>query len=373
MDKIYKMLVVNPGSTSTKYAYFENEDEKFHETISHSTDELAQFATIQDQLDYRKKMVEDACKERGVNLDEIDVFVGRGGGMVPSPGGTYKINEKLVHDCEIAACGVHHPAQLASQICWKFIAEHGGEGFTVSPPDTDEYWELSRVTGLSDVFRESRCHALNQKEVAHRYCQSKGMKYEDANLIVCHIGGGISITAHHHGRMVDGTDILSGEGPMTPTRAGAMQAVKIVNMAFSGEYTKDQLIARLTKKGGLLDHLGTDDAREVEKMIEDGDQYAKLVYDAMIYQICKFIGQNAVVLEGDVDGIILTGGMSHSDYLTSSIEKRVSWIAPVTVIAGEYELEALAAGALRVLRGQEEPKIYTGVPTFSGFDYLKKK
>ena len=369
--KVFRILVINPGSTSTKYAYFENDEMVFDASISHTPEELADFETVQDQLAYRKKMVEDACAEHGVDLDSIDAFAGRGGGMVPSPGGTYRINEKQVHDCEVAACGVHHPAQLAAQICFQLKAEHGGDAFTTSGPDTDEYQDLARITGLSDVFRESRCHALNQKEVARRWCAERGMRYDEANLIVCHIGGGISITAHRKGKMVDGTDILTGEGPMTPTRTGVMQAVKIVNMAFSGDYTKDELIARLTKRGGLLDHLGTDDGREVRRRIAEGDAYAKLVYDALIYQISKFIGQDAIVLEGDVDGIILTGGMAHDEYLTSEVARQCGWIAPVTAVPGEFELEALAAGALRVLRGEEEALDYTGIPTFTGFDHLK--
>ncbi|MGI6218065.1 MAG: butyrate kinase [Coriobacteriales bacterium] len=373
MDKVFKILVVNPGSTSTKYAYYENDREIFRESISHSVEELSQFETIQDQLGYRKKMIESSCREHGIDLDQIDAFCGRGGGMVPSPSGTYRINEKQVHDCEVAACGVHHPAQLAAQICFQFRQEHGGDAFTTSGPDTDEYQDLARVTGLKDVFRESRSHALNQKEVALRYCKARSMVYEESNLVIAHLGGGISITAHRKGKMVDSTDILTGEGPMTPTRAGTMQAVKIVNMAFSGKYTKDELIERLTKRGGFIDHLGTDDAKEVEKMMNDGDEYAKLIFDALAYQISKFIGQNAVVLEGKVDGIILTGGIAHREYITSSIERQVGWIAPVTVMPGEFELEALAAGGLRVLRGEEEPLDYTGIPTFTGFDYLKRK
>ena len=371
-DKVFKILVINPGSTSTKYAYFENDEKVFDASISHTTEELAGFATIQDQLGYRKKMVEDACAEHGIDLDSIDAFAGRGGGMVPSPGGTYRVNEKQVHDCEVAACGVHHPAQLAAQICYQLVAEHGGQAFTTSGPDTDEYQDLARLTGLAGVYRESRCHALNQKEVAQRWCAERGLRYDEVNLVICHIGGGISITAHRAGKMVDGTDILTGEGPMTPTRAGAMQAVKIARMAFSGEYTKDELIARLTKRGGFLDHLGTDDGREVRRRIAEGDRYAKLVYDGMIYQIAKFIGQNAIVLEGKVDGIILTGGMAHDGYLVSEIERQAGWIAPVTAVPGEFELEALAAGALRVLRGEEEALDYTGVPTFNGFDHLKR-
>ena len=369
-SKTYRILVINPGSTSTKYAYFEGDEMVFDASISHTVEELAGFETIQDQLGYRKRMIEDACAERGVDLDTIDAFAGRGGGMVPSPGGTYRINERQVHDCEVAACGVHHPAQLAAQICWQLKQEHGGDAFTTSGPDTDEYQDVARLTGLSDVFRESRCHALNQKEVARRWCAERGRRYEECNVIVCHIGGGISITAHRQGKMIDGTDILTGEGPMTPTRAGAMQAVKIVNMAFSGEYTKDELIARLTKRGGFLDHLGTDDGREVRARIADGDRYAKLVYDAMIYQISKFVGQSAVVLEGKVDGIIVTGGMAHDSYLVSEVERQAGWIAPVTAVPGEFELEALAAGALRVLRGEEEALDYTGIPTFTGFDDL---
>lgn len=368
MEKTIKILAINPGSTSTKVGVFENEKEIFSANITHDAEKLKEFKEVQDQLDYRSKVVEEELVNAGIDLNTIDVFVGRGGGLVPIEGGVYKVTERLLQDARIGTSG-QHPAQLASQICARFVEKYKGEAFVVNPPDTDEFHDLARVTCLKGLYRESRIHALNQKEIALRYCKEKNLSYDDINLIICHLGGGISVTAHHKGKMIDSNDIINGEGSMTPTRVGALPTVKLLKLCFSGKYTEKELYTKLTKNGGLIDHLGTSDAREVEKRISEGDKYAKLVYDAMIYQIGKEVGSMAVVLKGKVDGIILTGGMSHSDYIVSTLKEYVSWIGPITVMAGEFEMEALAAGALRVMRGGEEAKEYTGIPVWQGFDF----
>jgi butyrate kinase len=256
---------------------------------------------------------------------------------------------------------------LAAQICDLYAKDYGGAAYIVNPPDVDEYEEIARVSGLSDIFRCSHTHALNQKEIALRYSKSINADYRNINLIVCHIGGGISVTAHKRGRMADGNDIIRGEGPMTPTRAGSLPSMDLLELCFSGKYSEKQLRDRFSKMGGLIDHLGTADAREIEERIAGGDAHAKWIYEAMFYQIAKDIGACAAALQGDVNAILLTGGISNSRYATAFIESYVCWIAPVVVMAGEFEMEALAAGALRVVRGREEARVYTGEPVWIGF------
>jgi butyrate kinase len=367
MDKKYRILTINPGSTSTKIALFENERGLFATNVSHDAAKLKEFREIGDQFPYRKKTILGELAKAGVSLEGIDAFVGRGGGLVSLEGGTYIIDETLLHHARIGFT-VKHPATLGSQLAYDFAIIYGGKAFVVNPPDVDEFDLVSRVSGLSDVFRESRGHPLNQKEVAMRYAAEKGKRYEDLNLVISHIGGGISITAHRKGRMVDSNDIVNGDGPMAPTRAGSIPAVAIIKMCYSGKYTEREMYDRITKTGGLVDHLGTSEVREVVERIENGDSHAKLIYDAMIYQIGKNIGACATVLSGDVDAILLTGGVANDPYLVEKITDRVGYIAPVKVYAGEFEMEAMAAGALRVLTGEEQPKTYSGVPVWSGFE-----
>ena len=238
----------------------------------------------------------------------------------------------------------------------------------VNPPDVDEFCDEARVTGLKGVYRESRIHALNQKEIGIRYGAKVGRRYEKLNLIICHIGGGISVTSHKNGRMVDSNDIANGDGPMAPTRCGQLPVKDVIAMCFSGKYTEREMRDKVTKTGGLVDHLGTSDAREVGRMIEQGNAYARLVYNAMIYEIGKTVGAMAAVLKGKVDAVILTGGISHDTYVVEYLKEMVSFVGPVEVMAGEFALEALAAGAIRVLDGQEEAKCYIGVPVWKGFE-----
>jgi butyrate kinase len=368
MKDSWRVLAINPGSTSTKIAIFDDDQEVYKETIDHPAEELRNYKEIQDQLHYRKDMVERSVAARGIALESVDVFVGRGGGLVPCLGGTYGINDTLVDHASRGMSG-QHPAQLASQICRLLMDRYGGQGFVVNPPDTDEFEEIARVSGVKGLYRESRIHALNQKEAALRYCKQAGKDYGSSRFIICHIGGGISITAHRNGRMVDSNDIMNGDGPMMPTRSGTLPYLKVAQLAFSGEWNEKELTARLNRDGGLVDHLGTADAREVERRIREGDRYARIVYDAMIYQIGKSVGSCACVLEGRVDAIILTGGISASEYLTEALKKYIEWIAPVHALPGEFEMEALAAGALRVLRGEEQPRVYDGVSVWQGFDF----
>ncbi|MDR0838229.1 MAG: butyrate kinase [Oscillospiraceae bacterium] len=366
MDKKYRILAVNPGSTSTKIALFEDYDEVFSENINHSAEDLKSFNEIQDQLGYRAETVEQTVLSKGCKMEDVDVFVGRGGGLLPLIGGTYRVTPLLVDHASRGMTG-QHPAQLASQICRKFADKYGKEAFVVNPPDVDEFDEVSRVAGLKDVYRESHIHALNQKEIAIRFCAARGLKYEDVNLVICHLGGGISVTAHKKGRMIDSNDIIKGSGPMTPTRAGDLPYAKVLDLAYSGEYTKKQLTDRLNKNGGLTDIFGTADVRDVMKLAEQGSHHAQIVYEGLILQNAKYAGAMAVALKGKVDAIILTGGISHSADFTGKMKEYLSWIAEVVVMAGEFELEALGAGALRVLRGEEQAREYTGVPVWDGF------
>ena len=366
-----KIFAINPGSTSTKIAMFEDDKKIFAANVAHDAEELKKFAQISDQFEYRRDMILAEVQNAGLTLEDCDAFSGRGGGLVSCPGGTYTINEKLYEHAK-TGFAVKHPATLGAQLAKYFADKYGAKAFVVNPPDVDEFCDVARVTGWKGIYRESRIHALNQKEIAIRFAASQGKKYEDLNLVICHIGGGISITAHEKGKMIDSNDIANGDGPMTPTRCGAIPVRDVVNECFSGKYTPDQMYTRITKSGGLVEHINTSDAIEVGKKIQAGDKYAKLIYDAMIYQIGKYAGSMAAVLHGHVDGVILTGGISHDKYLTDKLCEMIGFIAPVHVMAGEFEMEALAAGALRVLTGQEEAKEYTGVPAWSGFNFQEE-
>jgi butyrate kinase len=367
MEKKFRLFAINPGSTSTKIALFENDKEVFSANVSHDAAKLKEFREISDQFPYRKETILNELAKRDISLKGVDAFVGRGGGLVALEGGTYIVNETLLHHARIGFT-VKHPAILGSQLAHDFATTYGGKAFVVNPPDVDEFDLIARVCGLADVSRESRGHPLNQKEVALRYAADIGKRYENLNLIIAHMGGGVSVTAHRKGRMVDSNDVINGDGPMAPTRAGAIPAVAIIRMCYSGKYTEKEMYDRITKNGGIVDHLGTAEVRDVLERIKNGDNYAKLIYDAMIYQVSKNIGAYATVLKGDVNAILLTGGIANDAYLVEKITDMVKYIAPVKVYAGEFEMEALASGAIRVLTGQEQPKTYTGIPVWSGFN-----
>jgi len=362
----FKICTINLGSTSTKVALFKGGEKLFSANVAHDASELARFKEIGDQLEYRRNTILAELERAGQTLADCDAFSSRGGGLVSCPSGTYEINDLLFEHARVGF-SVKHPAGLGPQIARSFAERYGGRAFVVNPPDVDELCDSARVTGWKGVYRESRLHALNQKEVAGRYAASCGRRYEELNLVVCHLGGGISITAHERGRMVDSNNTAQGDGPMTPTRSGSLPVVDVVEACFSGRYTQRELYDRITKVGGLVDHLGTSDVREVVARIKAGDAYAKIVYDALIYQVGKDVGAMACVLGGAVDAIILTGGIAHDHYLVERLTQMVSFLAPVHVMAGEFEMEALAAGALRVLSGKEQAREYTGVPLWNGF------
>ena len=358
-----KFFAINPGSTSTKIALFEEDNCLFSSNVSHEQEVLETFKEMKDQLGYRKETILSEVEKAGYSLEGMDAFVGRGGGLMPLEGGTYKINDVLLNHARACLAGAH-PATLGSQLAYQFASEYGGKCYVVNPPDVDEFDEIARISGVKGLYRESRIHALNQKEIGLRYAASVDKKYEDINLIIAHIGGGISVTAHKKGKMVDSNDILNGEGPMAPTRCGSLAVKKVVAMCYSGKFTEREMKDKVSKNGGLIDHLGTADVREVLARIDHGDEYAKIVLDAMLYQIAKHMGSMSAALKGEVDQIVLTGGISYSTYVVDKIKEYVSYIAPVTVMAGEFEMEALAAGAKRVMTGLEEAKTYTGEPVW---------
>jgi len=366
----YKILTINPGSTSTKVGYFNGDKLEFSVNVSHDAEKLAEFAGISDQLPYRRDLILDELNKAGVNIAEIDAFVGRGGGLMSIEGGTYEIDETILDHARRGANGIQHPAQLGPQIANEFAKINNRPAFVVNPPDTDEFCLEARMTGVKGLYRSCHLHALNLKETAIRHSENNGVKYEDKNYVVCHIGGGISISAHKKGRMIDGNDIVCGEGPMAPTRCGSLQAAPLIRYCFDNG-DKKSCLGLTTKTGGFVSHLGTSDALEVYNRGLEGDQYAKLIWDTMIYQIIKYIGEMAAALHGEVDGILLGGGMVHNKDLVKAITEACQWIAPVTAYPGEFELEAMAAGAIRVLDGKEKVKKYTGKPAWEPDEYLK--
>ncbi|MCR5677155.1 MAG: butyrate kinase [Agathobacter sp.] len=360
----YRILTINPGSTSTKLGCFEGEKELFTMNVSHDAEDLKKFATISDQLPYRKDMILNALKEANIDLSTIDAFVGRGGGLMAVEGGTYTINDIALDHARRGANGIQHPAQLGPQIARGFADEYQKPSFIVNAPDTDELCLEARITGIKGVYRNVHLHALNLKETAIRHSNNNGWNYEDKNYVVCHIGGGISVSAHQKGKMIDGFDIVGGEGPMAPTRCGSIPAAELIRYCFAHDDMKE-VLALTTKTGGFVSHLGTSDALDVSNRANAGDKDAKLVWDAMIYQLIKCISAMAGVLHGEVDGILLGGGMVHNKELVARLTNACQWIAPVSAYPGEFELEAMAAGAIRVLEGKEQVKEYTGKPVWT--------
>ena len=350
------VLAINPGSTSTKLAVFEDETPRLVRTLRHSVEELSAFPQATDQFEFRKDLVLRELEADGIPL-QFDAVIGRGGLFKPIPGGVYAINEQMLHDARHAsrphACnlGCLIAADIASRIpgCRAFIAD---------PGVTDELDEVARITGSPLMPRITIWHALNQRAIARRYAREKGTHYEDLNLIICHLGGGISIGTHLRGRCIDVNNALDGEGPFSPERAGTLPAGDLIDLCFSGKLTQAELKKRISGKAGLTAHLGTNNVAEVVARIEQGDEHARLVLDAMIYQIAKSVGGAAVALEGQIDAILLTGGIAYSEYVVSRLSKRVSFLAPVHTYPGEDEMEALALNALGALRGELEVKVY---------------
>jgi butyrate kinase len=361
-----KILAVNPGSTSTKVAVFIGENKIFQRDVTHEASELSGYSLISEQLPYRRDAIRKSLEEQNISLGDCEAFSGRGGGLMSCEGGTYEVNELILSHARSGKYVGNHPAVLGAQIVSEFAERYGGRAFVVNPPDTDEFCDEARITGIKGVYRKSHIHALNQKETALRACKDHGLDYHGSNLIVAHIGGGVSVTAHKLGKMVDSNDIVSGDGPMAPTRSGSLPVKVVVDLCRSGQ-SKEKLSAMLTKNGGFVDHFGTAEAQEILKMIQGGNAYAKLVYDAFAYQIAKHIAAMSAVMCGKVQLVVLTGGIANDEGLCAQLKERIGFLAPIAIYPGEYEMEALAGGAIRVLRGVEKAKTYPGTPVFSGF------
>ncbi len=352
-----KSLIINPGSTSTKLGVFEDETLLMDETLRHSTEEIAQFPSVFAQLDFRKKIIMDFLAEKNIDPKSFQVVVGRGGLLKPIPGGTYACTDALLEDLKAGVRG-EHASKLGGLLAREIADEIGVPSYIVDPVVVDELSDEARVSGVPEIPRISIFHALNQKAVARRYAKENGKKYEELNLIGVHLGGGVSVAAHNHGRIVDVFNALDGDGAFSPERAGAVPVGGLVRMCFSGKYTQAEVMKKLVGNGGFNAYLGTNDARDVVKRIGEGDKEAELVMKAFIYQISKNIGSMAAVLEGKVDAIFITGGIAYNKMVTDSITEHVGFIAPVSVYPGEDELLALAQGALRVMNGEEEARKY---------------
>lgn len=351
-----KILAINPGSTSTKIAVYENETPLLVRNIKHTVEELAVYPEVIDQFEFRKNLV---IRELEVNNIPFvfDAVIGRGGLVKPIPGGVYEVNDAMkrdtVHAMRTHACNLGGliADNLASSLpgCRAFIAD---------PGVVDELEDIARITGSPLMYKITIWHALNQKAIARRFAKEQGTTYEDLDLIICHLGGGISVAAHRHGRAIDANNALDGEGPFSPERAGTLPAGQLIDLCFSGKFTKDELKKRISGRAGLTAHLGTTDVPAIIKSIEEGDKKAELILDAMIYNVAKAIGAASTVLYGKVDAILLTGGIAHSDFILSRLKKRISFIAPVHVYPGEDEMEALALNAIGALKGELPIQVY---------------
>lgn len=368
-EKVFKIFVINPGSTSTKVEYFENEKSIVKANVFHDSSVLLQYPTINDQLPYRMEFVNKWLKENNIDLTDVDAIVGRGGASYPVCGGTYEIDERLVQDTREAKGGVYHSSMLGVQMAKGFHDIYGGRMFMVDPIVVDELQDRARLTGVKGLYRTSATHALNLKATAREHSRRIGKKYEDLNLIVCHIDGGMTITAHKKGRMIDANDGSGGDGPFTPTRMGTMAVTDVTRYLF--DKPKEEVRKLCSAAGGLSSYFGTSNSDTIHEMVEAGDEKAVLVWNTMIYQITKCIGAMACVLEGKVDGIVCTGGLMRFQDVYDGINSACSWIAPVSSYPGELEHEAMRDGALRVLRGQETALTYPGKPAFAGFAWDK--
>lgn len=354
----FKILAINPGSTSTKVAVYRNAKSVFLKTIRHNSEELMRYPRITDQFEFRKEIILKELQEAEIDINKISAVVGRGGLIKPIESGVYFVNDRMKQDLRDCIRG-EHASNLGALIADDIARSlPNAKAYIADPVVVDELQDVARISGHPKFERVSIFHALNQKAIARQYAKSLDRKYEELNLIVAHLGGGISVGAHLKGRVVDVNNALDGEGPFSPERAGTVPAGQLAKLCFSGEVTYDEVKKILTGQGGLVAHLGTNDAYEIEMKAKAGDKKAILIQDAMSYNIAKQIGQMASVLKGEVDGIILTGGIAHNPYLVEYIKDMVGFIGHVVVYPGEDEMQALAMNALMALRGDVLPRDY---------------
>ena len=348
---MYKILAINPGSTSTKIAGYEDENLLFTESISHSAEELEKYPTINDQFAMRYESIMDVLSEKNLDIKKVDCVVGRGGPVAPLQSGAYVLDEHLA-DKYMNNPMSQHASNLGGLIAYKISKEHNMPAYIYDAVSTDELDDIARISGLKEIERKSLVHTLNMKAAGLEFAKEENREYKDMNLIIAHLGGGLSISLHKKGRMVE--IVSDDEGAFSPERSGGLPARSLIKMCYTDNNDYPTMYKHLRGKGGLVSYLGTNDAREVEKMIADGNEYAREIYEAMAYQISKGIGELAPVVDGQIDGVIITGGMAYSKMLTDWIVKRVSYLGKVKIIAGENELKSLAMGGLRVLKGIEK-------------------
>lgn len=349
----FAILAINPGSTSTKFAVYRNDRPELVRSLCHSAAEMQPYRgrPILDQLRFRQEALERELRAAGYAPRDFHAIVGRGGLLRPLPGGTYRVTDEMLDELRRAPFG-EHASNLGAFLAWAVARDAKVDAYVVDPVSVDEFSQKARISGSALVVRRSLSHALNTRAIARRFAREQGKSYEDLRLVVAHLGSGISVSAHEHGRMVD-VNLAGQEGPFSTERCGGVQLAGIVQLCFSGKYTEPQLWDALIREGGIYSYLGTKDLREVESRIASGDPTAALIFDAMAYQIGKEIGAAATVLRGRLDAILLTGGMARSSKLVADLRAAVEWIAPIAVYPGEDELQALAEGALRVLRAEE--------------------
>ena len=371
----YKLLVINPGSTSTKISLFLNEKELFCKSQFHDAPVLLQYPHVNDQVPFRYQVILEMLRSEGVDPSEIDVVVGRGGSACTQPSGVTKIDEKLYEDTKAAVGGSEHAAKLGVMLAWKFSLAYHRPAYTLNPTNVDEYNDYARLTGIRGLYRVAHSHVLNPKAVAEAHARAIGKKIEECNFIVAHIDGGVTVSAHHHGRMIDGTMGADGEGPFAPTRIGSVPVLELLDYieahakeTGSVETVLSDVRRMCSRSGGFVSLFGTSDAGKIHALVEQGDKKAVLVWNTMIYQICKHIGAMSAVLCGEVDAILLTGGLMRFDDITEGIRERCSRIAPIHVYPGEMEQEAMAFPVLKVLRGEAKAMTYSGKNVWQGFE-----
>ncbi len=352
----YNILAINPGSTSTKIAVYKNEDQLFTTSISHTPEELAGFKSVIDQFEWRKGLILKALADNNIDVNKLSAVVGRCGVISPIESGVYEVNDDLRHD--LLNARMQHASNLGGLLARDIADSIGVKSYIADPVVVDEMMPYARISGVPELPRESIFHALNQKAVARLFAKESDKKYEDLNLVVCHMGGGCTVSAHRRGRVIDTTNALDGCGPISPERSGSLPPGPLIRLCFSGKYTEEELIKKVHGKGGLFAHLGTTSVPEVLDRIMAHDLHAMLILRAMCYSIAKEIGAMAVALKGEVDAILLTGGIAHSKRVTDFIADHVDFIAPIFVYPGENELKALSENALAVLRGERSAKTY---------------
>lgn len=353
-----RILVINPGSTSTKIAVYDDETMIWECKINHHSDEVATFPTIISQKDYRKNLIIESLQHANIDIKSLTAIAARGGLLKPLTSGTYQVNQVMV-DYLTNNVRLEHASNLGAVIAFELSNELNISSYIVDPVTVDELEDVARISGMKEIERTSVFHALNHKAIARQVAKDNNTEYNKLNLIVAHLGGGISVACHYKGRVIDVNNALDGEGPMSPERSGTVPLGPSYKMCFSGQYTYNDIKQKHIGKGGIVSYLGSNDAKEIIERVRSGDSYAKLIIDAMVYQIAKEIGACATVFKGEVDFIVLTGGLAYSDYLVNAITERVNFIAPVLTYPGEHEMLALAQGVLRVLRKEEIAKEYT--------------